>query len=231
MTSIGKDAAVLAGLVTMLATRPLLAYGSVASRILLDGVFVAVFLGVAFVIFTRRRERQWALMLVFLIVVINIAHYALPARMQLTLALAFHVCMIGFASLAVAVILRDIFEKRVIGGGDILGVISGFLLAGLVWGSLYAVTYLLEPGAFGVEPHIASQLQQWQLRRALFDYLSFSMVTGLGAPNNLAPASPFADTLTWLEAMFGQFYLAVVVAQLVGMKLAQALQPGGPESN
>lgn len=230
MASIGKDSALLAGLVTMLVARPLLAYGSVASRTLLDGVFVAVFLGVAFVIFTRRRERQWALMLVFLIVVINLAQYALPAPMQLPLAVAFHVCKIGFAGLAVVVILRDIFEKRVIGGGDILGVISGFLLAGMVWGSLYALTYLLEPGSFGVEPGIAGQLQQWQLRRALFDYLSFSMVTGLGAPNYLTPASPFADTLAWLEAMFGQFYLAVVVAQLVGMRLAQAIRPRGPES-
>jgi hypothetical protein len=30
--------------------------------------------------------------------------------------------------------------------------------------------------------------------------------------------------------IFGQFYMAVVVAQLVGMRLAQAIQPGGPES-
>lgn len=117
------------------------------------------------------------------------------------------------------------------GGGDILGVISGFLLAGIVWGNLYGLIYLIEPGSFGVQSEIAWQLQQWQLRRALFDYLSFSTVTGLGAPNYLAPASPFADTLTWLEAMFGQFYMAVVVAQLVGMKLAQAIRPGGPESS
>jgi hypothetical protein len=29
--------------------------------------------------------------------------------------------------------------------------------------------------------------------------------------------------------MFGQFYMAVVVARLVGPKLAQALSGGGPE--
>jgi voltage-gated potassium channel len=229
MASIGKDSTLLAGLVTMLVTRPLLAYGSVATRIFLDGVFAAVFLGVAFVIFTQRRERLWALMLVFLILVISLAHYALPDRLQVPLAVAFHVCMVGFAGLAVAVILRDIFEKSVIGGGDILGVVSGFLLAGIVWGNLYALIYLLEPGAFALQPEIAWQLREWQLRRALFDFLSFATLTGLGS-NYITPATPFADTLTWLEVMFGQFYLAVVVAQLVGMKLAQAIQPGGPES-
>jgi len=30
--------------------------------------------------------------------------------------------------------------------------------------------------------------------------------------------------LTTLEAVFGQFYIAVVVAQLVGARLSQALQ-------
>jgi len=30
--------------------------------------------------------------------------------------------------------------------------------------------------------------------------------------------------------MFGQFYMAVVVAQLVGLKLAQALRGDGPET-
>jgi hypothetical protein len=58
MASIGKDAALLAGLVTLLVTQPLLAYGSVATRILFDGMFAAVLLGVVFIIFGRRWERK-----------------------------------------------------------------------------------------------------------------------------------------------------------------------------
>ena len=30
-------------------------------------------------------------------------------------------------------------------------------------------------------------------------------------------------SFTWIEVVFGQFYMAVVVAQLVGLKLAEAL--------
>ena len=44
------------------------------------------------------------------------------------------------------------------------------------------------------------------------------------------PIGPPAFTLTWLEVMFGQFYMAVVVAQLVGLKLAQALRGNVPEA-
>jgi hypothetical protein len=36
-----------------------------------------------------------------------------------------------------------------------------------------------------------------------------------------------AAALAWVEAMFGQFYLAVIVAQLIGLKLAQTLQDKG----
>ena len=37
------------------------------------------------------------------------------------------------------------------------------------------------------------------------------------------------DRLVPIEAVFGQFYVAIVVAQIIGMKLAQALTPPGPD--
>jgi len=39
-----------------------------------------------------------------------------------------------------------------------------------------------------------------------------------------------ARALTWLEVMFGQFFMAGVVAQPVGTKLAHALREGGSEA-
>jgi hypothetical protein len=69
----------------------------------------------------------------------------------------------------------------------------------------------------------------WHLRRALFDYLSFTTLTGLGY-SDISPGGPPAYSLTWMEVVFGQFYMAVVVAQLVGLKLAPAMKGNGPES-
>ena len=42
---------------------------------------------------------------------------------------------------------------------------------------------------------------------------------------NITTTRPLSNTLLWLEVMCGQFYLAVVVATIVGMKMAQALVP------
>jgi len=229
MASMGKHPRLLAGLVALLVTQPLLAYGGLATRILFDGMFALVLLGVVFIIFGGGWERKLAFVLVLPVFVLYLAHYLVPDRMRFASALLYNALMIAFIGLAVAVILRDIFRKSVIGGGDVLGAVSGYLLSGIVWGNLYVVLQLLAPSSFAVQPEIAWQLQERHLLHALFNFFSFATLTSLGY-NDITPVTPFANTLTWLEVMFGQFYLAVVVAQLVGMRLAQAIQPGGPES-
>ena len=94
---------------------------------------------------------------------------------------------------------------------------------------LYALTYILTPSAFSVNPAIAVQLEDWQLKRSLFDYLSFTTLTSLGY-GDITPVGQPAYSLTWLEVLFGQFYMAVVVAQMVGLKLAQAIKGSGQGS-
>jgi hypothetical protein len=47
---------------------------------------------------------------------------------------------------------------------------------------------------------------------------------------DITPIRHPATSLTWLEAMFAQFYITVIVAQLVGLRLAQALQQADQQS-
>jgi hypothetical protein len=79
-----------------------------------------------------------------------------------------------------------------------------------------------------VHPAIAGQLGGWYSRQSLFDYYSLMTLTTLGY-GEITPITPPATSLTWMEAMFGQFYIAVIVAQLVGLRLAEALQPPDPD--
>ena len=59
----------------------------------------------------------------------------------------------------------------------------------------------------------------------MFNYFSLVTLTTMGY-GDVTPARAPATMLATLEAVFGQFYIAVLVAQLVGLRLAQALQPG-----
>jgi len=47
---------------------------------------------------------------------------------------------------------------------------------------------------------------------------------------DITPIRHPATSLTWLEAMFAQFYITIIVAPLVGLRLAQALQQAAPQS-
>ncbi len=87
---------------------------------------------------------------------------------------------------------------------------------------------MFAPGAFTVSSDIAAQLGDWRLKRSLFAYLSLTTLTSMGY-GDITPVSQPAYSLSWMEVMLGQFYMAVVVAQLVGLKLAQAIGQAGPE--
>jgi len=202
--------------------QPLLAHDSVALRVLYDTAFGIVTLLVFLAIFLKRGERWLAFALILPAVVANVAHYALSDRSQEWAATVYHFFSAGFLAFAVGVILRDILRKRAISGDDVLGAIVGWVLMGLIWGHFYALTDRLVPDSFSVAAAIAGQLNEWHSRRALFDYFSFTTLTSLGY-GDITPTRAPAYTLAWLEVMFGGFYMAVVVAQLVGMKLAQAV--------
>jgi hypothetical protein len=72
---------------------------------------------------------------------------------------------------------------------------------------------------------ITPQLGDWNLQRFFFNYLSVTTLTSLGY-NDITPVGTLALSLSWLETVFGQFYIAVVVAQLVGLKLAESIRRG-----
>jgi hypothetical protein len=63
----------------------------------------------------------------------------------------------------------------------------------------------------------------WHGRIAVLHYVSLGSLTSLGS-GAVVPVRPPATMLTTLEAVFGQFYIAVVVAQLMGARLSQAPQ-------
>jgi hypothetical protein len=65
-------------------------------------------------------------------------------------------------------------------------------------------------------------------RIPLFTYYSFTTLTTVGY-GDVTPLSTAARTCAWLEALTGQFYLAVLVAGLVGALLSGKSESGDAE--
>ena len=223
-----KHLILLAFLVLLSLAQPLVERGSAATRVLSDTVLVGICLYVFYVVFENRRQRVVALVLFTLVVATNAAHYAVGPSLERTVSVLLHCSLIAFLGFAVFVILHDLFHKTMIRGDDVIGAICGYILGAMVWANLFALAYLFVPSAFSVNQAIIGQLDDWYLKRPLFDYLSFTTLTSLGY-GDITPVGQPVYSLTWLEVLFGQFYLAVVVAQMVGLKLAQAIKGSGQD--
>jgi hypothetical protein len=181
---------------------------------------VAVFLGV----FEERRNRLVALWLGIVTGAVGWTNYALPPQYHVASDVAEHTLRMVFVGYAAIVILGDIFRKKLVRGDDVLGAACGYLLASGAWASLFLVCELLSPGSFSVGTPIAGQLGTSEGALAVFEYFSLSTLTAVGY-GDITPVRGPATVVAMLETVFGQFYIAVVVARLVGIRLAQWERP------
>jgi hypothetical protein len=192
--------------------------------IVADALAAVVVIAVFTIVFQRPRERFIAFAALAVALAASSAHYMIPrGETQVPLRLVYDGVLALFLSFAVAVILRDIFQQKVIRTDDVLGAVCGYLIAAGAWARLYGFTYALAPGSFAVSTGLSEDLSSWHGRAALFNYFSLVTLTTMGY-GDVTPVLPPATAFATLEAVFGQFYIAVVVAQLVGARMTQAME-------
>jgi voltage-gated potassium channel Kch len=90
-----------------------------------------------------------------------------------------------------------------------------FLLLGLIWATLYLIVLEFSPTAFN-----GIVARGWVENFPLASYFSYVTLTTLGY-GDISPAEPVSRVLVYLEAITGAFYMAVVVASLVGARRAE----------
>ena len=198
----------------------------VMGPVLSDLVITTTLLLVFLIVFDRWVNRLVAFIALATAVVAGWAHYLLPSSAELWLRLIYHSAALLLTGFAALVILRNILRQRDVRADDVLGAVCGYLLAAGAWASLFMLIEIFLPGSFSIGPGFGAGMDTWHWRIAVLSYVSLGSLTSLGS-GVVVPIRPPATILTALEAVFGQFYIAVVVAQLVGARLAQALQRSG----
>ncbi|AGH82146.1 ion channel protein [Psychromonas sp. CNPT3] len=96
---------------------------------------------------------------------------------------------------------------------SIVGSICIFLLLGLIWVILYLLVNEFSENAF-----LGLNFHTWQENFPDLIYFSFITLTTSGFGDILA-ISPIARFLVYLECIVGVFYMAIVVASLIGSSL------------
>jgi len=109
---------------------------------------------------------------------------------------------------------RQVLFTGSIDGNKIVGAICIYLLLGLIWGLLYLFLAQFIPGAFnGLEQAV------WYQNFADVAYYSYVTLTTLGY-GDISPVTPVARFLVYMEAIVGVFYMAILVASLVGVRIS-----------
>lgn len=114
-----------------------------------------------------------------------------------------------FLLLATFNTLREVAITNNISPNRIVGAICIYLLLGVMWSVAYSVLEYLQPGSFKGLTVLVSAVwnPDWV-------YYSFVTITTLGY-GDITPVTQTARTLSFAEAIMGQFYVAVLVAGLV----------------
>jgi hypothetical protein len=109
------------------------------------------------------------------------------------------------AGLAV-LITRDLFDRHRVDVETVMGVLSLYILVGLLFACLYRLVAEVDPGSFYTRGDDGSAGEHM--------YFSFVAITTTGF-GDLTPADSLGKALAVLEIIVGQLYLVTVVAVIV----------------
>ena len=128
------------------------------------------------------------------------------------LAAAGGILMILFFASVAVIIAEFVMRAGRVTPEVLSAVMCVYLLIGIAWGFAYWVVELLHPGSLRVE-----KLSRWELV-----YFSFATLTTVGY-TAVEATSRIAKSLTVTEAVVGQLFVAVVISQIVGMRVAHVM--------
>jgi voltage-gated potassium channel len=118
--------------------------------------------------------------------------------------------LFGFLLLAIRSALRQIVFSTEINANRLYGAICAYLMLGVFWALMYSTLGGIDPGAFSGA--LSTNSEEWNVE---WLYYSFVTLTTLGY-GDILPVSATARALAYSEAVVGVFYMAMLVAALVG---------------
>lgn len=130
-------------------------------------------------------------------------------------AVSSFVAALAFVLVAVWCIGQQIVIGNEISANRVVGAISLYLLLGVLWAISYAVLEMFLPRSFtGFSETLNNGWSSEWL------YFSFVTMTTLGY-GDITPVTATARTLAYMQAVFGQFYIAILVAGLVSAYITE----------
>ena len=181
-------------------------------RLLFD-VFLTVVFASAIYAASDRKWHYIASTLLFLLAGSGIwIDYIFPSRISYLISQMMALAFFFFAGLRM---IRKLLKAEKITANAIFSAIVVYLIAGVVWSAIYSILETLDPGSLNIE---FANVRYASFRLV---YFSFVTLTTLGY-GDIAPLTDTASAFVILEAIFGQMYITVLIAWLVGRFISES---------
>ena len=210
---IPRNAALLIGLLVLIIVSPSIPESS--SGVLFELVFDSIL--IAGVYSAGPGRHQWPFLVLTVVTLAVRWGEHLSGMSQLDVGALFITVL--WLVYAVSIIIGHLFQRRDVTVDTILGAVVTYLLAAVAFTMLFEIIELQNPGSFSGIPDQARS-HRAELGSSML-YFSLVCITTMGY-GDIVPVSNLSRPLAVLEGVFGQLYLAVMIARLVGLHIANS---------
>ncbi len=223
-----RHTALLAVIVVFLAVWPLLAGAAGLAKIVFSAALVGLLIAALYAIQVeelvgerkkllaeRRRRKIIGWSLTSAAIIERVLTLVWPSHELYLIAAVCYLLLFGFVTWEE---FRAVLRQRVVSAETISMSISVYLLMGITWGLLYVVIYLRHPQAFNFP---SSTAPHGDTIFPTLVYFSFATISTVGF-GDITPVLMQARYAAVAEGITGQFYLAILVARLVGMYMSSS---------
>ena len=133
-----------------------------------------------------------------------------------------------FFLVIVGSMIKQIATAHHVTANVILGSITGYLLLGMIFSIFISVILTSDPTAYNINFSDAS-LSEERIKISIPMYYGFITMTTVGY-GDILPLKPYTRSLATFIAVTGQFYIAIIVALLVGKFTSQDHFSPNPEN-
>jgi cobalt/nickel transport system permease protein len=184
-------------------------------------LFSIVVLASVFLVHISERGFVLQIGLVFFLVILELITSRMQNNRHVNLILFL---LLGIYFLAITVFLfKDLFNRKTVTWQVIVGAFTGYFLIGVLGFFLLSFIEFADPGSLSVGIESARDV------RDIF-YFAFITMTTIGY-GDIAPVSDSARSSVILIGLVGQFYLAIVMAIMVGKFLSQPISSNDSDIN
>jgi hypothetical protein len=162
----------------------------------------------------HRRHVLGTVVLLGVALATRVAYEMSPGRVMLLLA---HATGVVFLAWSAALLFRHaVAAPGRVNQTRIIGAVCVYLMLGVIGAAVASSIAAMQPGAFRFPEGVSGDRPYFEMESSSFLYFSFVTLATLGY-GDITPMTPLARTFSWMLAVSGQMYIAIVVARLASL--------------